>query len=135
MSSCIGFMDYKIVHDVSFVLCVNAAKIKKVQGKISCTAIFASSPLISSIETLIMKKFLLIAFLFIATIGSSTFAQDHFKQALDDFHHTLAFTYHPMIDDSNFTPIRSRSHELAQKAEALEKSFESEKNHKRNLTK
>jgi len=74
-----------------------------------------------------MKKVLLFTLVLLATISSSLLAQDTFKQVLDDFHHTLAFTYHPMIDDSNFTPIRSRSHELAQKAEALEKSFESEK--------
>jgi CRISPR/Cas system-associated protein Cas10 (large subunit of type III CRISPR-Cas system) len=74
-----------------------------------------------------MKKLLPFALFFLVTMNSALFAQDSFKQALDDFHHTLAFTYHPMVDDSNYTPIRSRSHELAQKAEALEKSFESEK--------
>jgi hypothetical protein len=41
------------------------------------------------------------------------FAQQALKQALDDFHYTLAFTYHPMADDSNFTPIRKRSTQLA----------------------
>src|SRR5258706_15171559 len=73
-----------------------------------------------------MKKLIFIlGFVLIASFP--TFGQDAFKTALDDFHRTLAFTYHPMMDDSNFTPIRSRSHELAQKAEAIEKVFATEK--------
>ena len=73
-----------------------------------------------------MKKLPLLLTL-ILLLSSAAFAQDVYKKALDDFHQTLAFTYHPMVDDSNFTPIRSRSHELAQRAEAIEKALESEK--------
>jgi ferritin-like metal-binding protein YciE len=39
---------------------------------------------------------------------------------LDDFHWVLAFTYHPMIDDSNYTPIRERSTRLLEAAEKVE---------------
>jgi len=74
-----------------------------------------------------MKKSFLTIIFSALLFSSASFAQDAMKKALDDFHQTLAFTYHPMVDDSNFTPIRSRSHELAQKAEGIEKAFESEK--------
>lgn len=51
--------------------------------------------------------------------ASAGFAQPELKQAIDDFHYSLAFTYHPMADDGNYEPIRKRSLELVQKAQLV----------------
>ena len=71
-----------------------------------------------------MKKTVFI-FLFLTVSSSKLFAQQALKQALDDFHYTLAFTYHPMADDSNFTPIRKRSAQLAASAEKVKRVTDS----------
>jgi hypothetical protein len=41
---------------------------------------------------------------------------------VDDFHWTLAFTYHPLEDENNFEPIRNRSEELYERAVAIQKA-------------
>jgi len=75
-----------------------------------------------------MKKTLcLILFCLVVFSGKNLYAQQGFKEALDNFHNTLAFTYHPMVDDSNFTPIRKRSGELAAAAANVEKSLDAKK--------
>ena len=71
-----------------------------------------------------MKKIVFIFLMIANLIVAKSFAQVSFRQALDDFHNTLAFTYHPMADDSNFAPIHKRSAELATGAEAIEKALD-----------
>ncbi|MCS6917569.1 MAG: hypothetical protein RMK52_00565 [Chitinophagales bacterium] len=50
-------------------------------------------------------------------------AQQELKQAVDDFHYSLAFTYHPMADEGNYDPIRKRSGELVEKARQVEQAL------------
>ena len=57
--------------------------------------------------------------LFIATNMAK--AQSLEWKELDDFHSVLAFTYHPMVDENNFEPIKNRSGELYEKAVTLKK--------------
>lgn len=61
-----------------------------------------------------MKKILLPVFILFAFM-SKAYSQDALKEAIDNFHTTLAFTYHPMADEGNFEPIKAKSHELAEK--------------------
>ena len=58
-------------------------------------------------------------------VASPLFAQQPLKKALDNFHNTLAFTYHPMADDSNFAPIHKRSSELADAAAEVKRVSDS----------
>ncbi len=62
-------------------------------------------------------------FTFLLCAGYVATAQTAFKDAIDDFHMTLGFTYHPMADDQNYNPIRKRSGELFEKALAMERSL------------
>jgi len=80
-----------------------------------------------------MKKISAILLSLILISTGYAFAQDNFKRALDNFHQTLAFTYHPMMDDSNFSPIKAQSHELAERATAIETAFNSEKDQLKGL--
>lgn len=81
-----------------------------------------------------MKKIqiLVLAFMFITAYS---YAQDALKTAIDDFHTTLAFTYHPLADENNFEPIKSRSRELADKAESIEDALEAMKKKPKELEK
>ncbi|MCS6991031.1 MAG: hypothetical protein NZL95_04145 [Chitinophagales bacterium] len=67
-------------------------------------------------------RWVLLLFSFIVFVPQGN-AQTSLKQAVDDFHYTLAFTYHPMADDSNYQPIRNRSAELLEKARLIEKAM------------
>jgi hypothetical protein len=69
-----------------------------------------------------MKKSL---FILLLCRLSSLSAQGDFTNALEAFHTTLAFTYHPMVDDSNFSPIRNRVSELSANAEKVEETLDS----------
>lgn len=71
-----------------------------------------------------MKKNVFALLLFLVS-SPEVFAQQALKQALDDFHYTLAFTYHPMADDSDFTPIRKRSNQLAASATEVKRVSDS----------
>ena len=71
-----------------------------------------------------MKKIPVVLLLLTASL-SNLFAQPALKQAIDDFHYTLAFTYHPMADDGNFTPIRQRSALLATSAAEVKRVSDS----------
>lgn len=73
-----------------------------------------------------MKKILLPVFILFAFM-SKAYSQDALKEAIDNFHTTLAFTYHPMADEGNFEPIKAKSHELAEKAKSIEEAYEKTK--------
>ncbi|MCY7409015.1 MAG: hypothetical protein LH473_01985 [Chitinophagales bacterium] len=70
-----------------------------------------------------MKKQFLFAAIILLSCATKSNAQQTFKEALDDFHYVLAFTYHPMMDDSNFAPIKERSEKLAAAAEQVQNFF------------
>ncbi len=70
-----------------------------------------------------MKTFTLAIPMFLLFISGLQAQVKEWKE-LEDFHYTLGFTYHPMADDSNFKPIRTRSAELATKADTLERSID-----------
>ena len=70
-----------------------------------------------------MKK--ISAILLMLILASPLLAQQALKKALDDFHYQLAFTYHPMADDSNFTPIRNRSTQLSNAAAEVKRVADS----------
>jgi len=63
--------------------------------------------------------------LLLVATSAKLFAQEQLKKALDDFHYQLAFTYHPMADDSNFTPIRNRSTQLSNAAAEVKRIADS----------
>jgi hypothetical protein len=72
-----------------------------------------------------MKKAVFVfALLFTAAVANAQEVNDQLKKSIDDFHWSLAFTYHPMMDDSNFEPIKTRSGELVEKAKAIERNVE-----------
>lgn len=71
-----------------------------------------------------MKKIIFISLLLTST-APKLFSQERLKKALDDFHYTLAFTYHPMVDDSDFSPIRKRSAQLAKDAAEVKRVSDS----------
>lgn len=70
-------------------------------------------------------KMIVFALLLLITTAPGLFAQQALKRVLDDFHYALAFTYHPMADDSNFTPIRQRSGKLAASAAEVKRITDS----------
>lgn len=66
-----------------------------------------------------MKKLFLGA-LFTFSLGFAM-AQSQTWKALEDYHEVMAKTFHPS-EEGNLAPIKARSGELAQKAQALKKS-------------
>ncbi|AWA30144.1 hypothetical protein HYN48_08655 [Flavobacterium magnum] len=64
-----------------------------------------------------MKKLFLLLVICIANAGLAQTAFDRWP-AMNEFHDILSQTYHP-AEKGNLEPIKSRSLELAQKAEAL----------------
>lgn len=69
------------------------------------------------------KVFISTIFFFLAIAISSTNAQSKFDswQALKDFHKVMSQTFHPS-EEGNLKPIKSRSGEMVEKANALKKS-------------
>ncbi|WP_298153152.1 hypothetical protein [Flavobacterium sp.] len=67
-----------------------------------------------------MRKF---SFLVLFLLGNIGFAQTTFEKwpAIKTFHEVISQTFHP-AEEGNLEPIKSRSKELAQKAEAINKS-------------
>ncbi len=67
-----------------------------------------------------IKSFAIIAFLFIA---NTTFSQSIFEKwpSMKTFHEVMSQTFHP-VEEGDFEPIKTRSEELYQKAEALLKN-------------
>ena len=63
--------------------------------------------------------------LFLTAASPKLFSQERLKKTLDDFHYTLAFTYHPMSDDSNFAPIHKKSAQLASDAAEVKRVADS----------
>src|ERR1044072_9233511 len=69
-----------------------------------------------------MKKFLLFGLLAIMVSAKSLHAQEKASwKEMESFHEVMAKTFHP-AEEGKFEPIRTRSGEMLEKAEAWEKS-------------
>jgi hypothetical protein len=71
-----------------------------------------------------MKKISILLVLFVSIISFKSNAQDKFTTwpALGEFHTVMAATFHP-AEKGDFDPVKQRSGELSDKANALAKSI------------